>query len=149
MVIPTDVVDLEDLLAEAWSVFARLPDRNRPGGFVSSWPEFRRNREDGDFPDAPTSKAVPSPREIDQAEVVLRWINLLAAEDERRLVKHRASGQSFNMMVGRRWKFRRHARRRKYTARWLRKKHADALEKILIRLKRNNSQKAKIMVFAA
>jgi hypothetical protein len=72
-------------LEEAFDTLALLP-ADRPGGYVSNWPDIVRSfNEAYGYEAVHVKRGAPSPRSIDQMDEAMQWLNLLRA-DKRPLV---------------------------------------------------------------
>jgi hypothetical protein len=108
------ILAVEKKLRDAFDIQHRTREKTRnlgPQGFSSYWPEIRRNMWEDAPPDAKTSPAVPSPREVDRAAEVIGWLKCLDKSDAK-LVKLRVEpyrgkdeekdlGRSFGMIAQR------------------------------------------------
>jgi len=114
--------EVQDRLIEALSIQSRTRSGSvGPKAYGNNWPEFRRSLWEDAPPDAITKDAVPSNREIDQAEKTLEWFKYIEKSDAK-LVRLRLEpfnskdeddlGRSFHILSQRyRWRFKtRHKR---------------------------------------
>lgn len=78
------VREIEDRLEEAAWTLRRLPEKDRPRGYTSSWPPIVRdaNHAYGYTPHAPM-RVVPSAAAITRMEECFDWLMMLDPEDAR------------------------------------------------------------------
>ena len=84
--------DIEDRFEEAAYVLRRLPEKDRPRGYRSSWPPIVQEAKHayGYTPEAPM-RVIPSAAAITRMEECLDWLLLVDPEDAR-IVWLRAEG---------------------------------------------------------
>jgi hypothetical protein len=84
--------DIEDRFEEAAYVLRRLPEKDRPRGYRSSWPPIVQEAKHayGYTPEAPM-RVIPSATAITRMEECLDWLLLIDPEDAR-IVWLRAEG---------------------------------------------------------
>jgi hypothetical protein len=84
--------EIEDRFEEAALTLRRLPERNRPRGYGSSWPQVVHDAMQayGYTPEAPM-RIVPSAAAITRMEECFDWLLILDPEDAR-IVWLRAEG---------------------------------------------------------
>ncbi len=84
--------DIEDRFEEAAYVLRRLPEKDRPRGYGSSWPPIVQEAKHayGYTPEAPM-RVIPSAAAITRMEECLDWLLLVDPEDAR-IVWLRAEG---------------------------------------------------------
>ncbi len=84
--------DIEDRFEEAAYVLRRLPEKDRPRGYRSSWPPIAQEAKHayGYTPEAPM-RVIPSAAAITRMEECLDWLLLVDPEDAR-IVWLRAEG---------------------------------------------------------
>ena len=84
--------EIEDRFEEAALTLRRLPERNRPRGYASSWPPVVHDAMQayGYTPEAPM-RIVPSAAAITRMEECFDWLLILDPEDAR-IVWLRAEG---------------------------------------------------------
>ena len=84
--------DIEDRFEEAAYVLRRLPEKDRPRGYRSSWPPIVQEAKHayGYTPEAP-KRVIPSAAAITRMEECLDWLLLVDPEDAR-IIWLRAEG---------------------------------------------------------
>ncbi len=83
--------EIEDRFEEAAQTLRRLPDKNRPGGYGSAWPQIIRDtREAYGYDSASMPRLAPGPAQISRMEECFQWLMWLDDEDDRRIVWLRA-----------------------------------------------------------
>lgn len=76
--------EIEDRLEEAALTLRRLPMKDGPKGFGSSWPEYVREAKHAYGYHEATMKVRPNPEEISRMEEAIGWLRLIDSKDERR-----------------------------------------------------------------
>lgn len=76
--------EVEDRLQEAASTFRRLPMKDGPKEFGSSWSEYVREAKHAYGYHKATMKVRPSPEQISRMDEVIGWLRLIESKDERR-----------------------------------------------------------------
>ena len=90
--------DIEDRMEEAAYTLRRLPEKDRPRGYHSSWPPFAQEAKHayGYTPEAPM-RVIPSAAAISRMEECFDWLMLIAPEDAR-IVWLRADGMRWRQV---------------------------------------------------
>lgn len=78
------VVEIAERFEEAALTEKRMPDRGRPRGFASSWPEVVRSKNTAYGFEQARMRVVPSAREIQRMEEAQEWPMLLRSGDDLR-----------------------------------------------------------------
>lgn len=91
------VAEIEDRLEEAALTLRRLPAKDGPKGYGSSWPDVVRSRFTAYGFEQARVRVVPSAKEIQRMEEAIDWLRLIhypqdpqRAADDRRIVWMRA-----------------------------------------------------------
>jgi hypothetical protein len=121
--------EIEDRFEEAALTLRRLPERNRPRGYASSWPPVVHDAMQayGYTPEAPM-RIVPSAAAITRMEECFDWLLILEPEDAR-IVWLRAEGVRWRQVCYRAGVVRTTAWRRWAASLLTIAKHLKALEK--------------------
>jgi hypothetical protein len=121
--------EIEDRFEEAALTLRRLPERNRPRGYGSSWPPVVHDAMQayGYTPEAPM-RIVPSAAAITRMEECFDWLLILEPEDAR-IVWLRAEGVRWRQVCYRAGVVRTTAWRRWAASLLTIAKHLKALEK--------------------
>ena len=90
--------DIEDRFEEAAYVLRRLPEKDRPRGYRSSWPPIVQEAKHayGYTPEAPM-RVIPSAAAITRMEECLDWLLLIDPEDAR-IIWLRAEGSRWRQV---------------------------------------------------
>ena len=104
--------DIEDRMEEAAYTLRRLPVKDRPRGYRSSWPPFVQEAKHayGYTPEAPM-RVIPSAAAISRMEECFDWLMLIDPQDAR-IVWLRADGMRWRQVCYRAGVVRSTARRR-------------------------------------
>jgi len=121
--------EIEDRFEEAALTLRRLPERNRPRGYASSWPPVVHDAMQayGYTPEAPM-RIVPSAAAITRMEECFDWLLILDPEDAR-IVWLRAEGVRWRQVCYRAGVVRTTAWRRWAASLLTIAKHLKAMEK--------------------
>ena len=138
--------EIEDRFEEAAYTLRRLPERNRPRGYGSSWPPVVHDAMQayGYTPEAPM-RIVPSAAAITRMEECFDWLLILDPEDAR-IVWLRAEGVRWRQVCYRAGIVRTTAWRRWAASLLTIAKHLKALEKPARRAVAAKSAAAKTVV---
>ena len=90
--------DIEDRMEEAAYTLRRLPEKDRPRGYRSSWPPFVQEAKHayGYTPEAPM-RVIPSAAAISRMEECFDWLMLIDPQDAR-IVWLRADGMRWRQV---------------------------------------------------
>lgn len=106
------VAEIEDRFEEAALTLRRLPSRDGPREYGSSWPDVVRSRFTAYGFEEARVKVVPSAAEIQRMEEVIDWLRLLERADDRHIVWMRAENYRWRPICSRVGLSRGHAWRR-------------------------------------
>lgn len=106
------VMEIEDRFEEAALTLRRLPMKDGPREYGSSWPDVVRSRFTAyGFEDARV-RIVPSAAQIQRMDEAIDWLRLLARPEDRHIVWMRAENYRWRPICGRVGLSRSHAWRR-------------------------------------
>lgn len=84
------VAEIEDRLEEAALTLKRLPAKDGPKGYGSSWPDVVRSRFTAYGFEEARMRVIPNAQEIQRMEDAIDWLRLLDDPDDRHIVWMRA-----------------------------------------------------------
>ncbi len=106
------VVEIEDRLEEAALTLRRLPVRDGPREYGSSWPDVVRSQFTAYGFEEARVRVVPSAAQISRMEETFEWLMLLDRPDDRHIVWMRADNYRWRPICNRVGLSRAHAWRR-------------------------------------
>lgn len=106
------VVEIEDRLEEAALTLRRLPAKDGPREYGSSWPDVVRSRFTAYGFEEARMRVVPSAAQIQRMEEAIDWLRLLERPEDRHIVWMRAENYRWRPICSRVGFSRAHAWRR-------------------------------------
>ena len=111
--------EIRSRLEEAAEVLAALPDRDRPRGYRTTWPDYAISTADAyGYREARARRPIPSPEAIDRADKAMRWLQLTDG-DTGKLLWARAKRIGWDTLSSWPWAFNGAKAARRYSKRGL------------------------------